>query len=74
MTFAPMATDAHPLEQELAAVLLDLQPDMLAWIHEESLDASLIQRYRMAFDGIGINKLRVHSFTGGECINTEGPP
>ena len=63
-----MATDAHPLEQELAAVLLDLQPDMLAWIHEESLDASLIQRYRMAFDGIGINKLRVHSFTGGECI------
>ena len=53
-------------EQRLAIVLTELQPDCVAWIHEDALAPLLIERYESAFLDRGIQGLHVSKMKGGE--------
>ena len=58
--------DAHPQEQRLAKVLSALQPDCVAWLHEDVLDAQLLQRYEEAIRQNGMPRLVMDQLRGGE--------
>ena len=53
-------------EQRLATVLTELQPDCVAWIHEDVLAPHLLERYASTFQASGIQCLHVAGMRGGE--------
>ena len=66
VTFVAMSEVMPSTEQRLAIVLKELQPDCVAWIHEDALAPLLIERYESAFLDSGILGLHVSKMKGGE--------
>ena len=66
VTFVAMSEVMPSTEQRLAIVLTELQPDCVAWIHEDALAPLLVERYESAFLDSGIQGLHVSKMKGGE--------
>ena len=69
VTFVVMSTGSMTSsEQRLANVLIEHQPDCVAWLHEEVLAPHLLGQYESTFRNRGIHCLHVCGMQGGERI------
>ena len=75
VTFVSMSEVMSTPEQRLANVLTELQPDCVAWIHEDVLAPILLEQYESTFRESGIQCLHVAGMQGGEqCKHWESLP